>query len=245
MCPLNLEPSEWIHNNQVDGPWQPLCASFAGDEEANVYGVCVTRREIELLTATRVPKHWNGWQRLQLRTGLDQNRKNILVYDNTANRPNGISHCILPEVEFLEDPTAQRTLRPFTIAICFYPFMILQEEDAVDYVHRVQRRIVEFVKSLLGRPQLVDRARALLECMKDCEEIIKTYTQKPVLLSQDLLRAFPSCADIDESALQEWKGWNSNAELDLTADGRQAYLETERAPLAFQWAEWGLSPGAV
>lgn len=175
-----IRPVGWMDSMPGDG-WDPLCADYVCDFGIRAYCVYVTKREVELFTgiaadqrSSTTYRHF-GVRHLKVRPDYCIEQEGVFVLSHSAYKRYESLGTLIPDFFWLKDPTGETALRKYSIVICFYfEEMVITPESR--YIgHQAQRRIVDFVKSLLGRAHPAVRAKTLLDFMNDCEEIIRQY----------------------------------------------------------------------
>lgn len=175
-----FRPEDWMGPMPGDGiSWDPLCADYVCDFGVRAYCVYVTKREVELLTtiaadqrSSKTYRHF-GVRYLKIRPDYCTEQEGFFILSHSVYTRYEGPGTLTPEFCLLKDPTGETALRKYSLVICFYFEEMVITPESRYTGHQAQRRIVDFVKSLLGRPHPAVRARALLECMNDCENIIR------------------------------------------------------------------------
>ncbi|KAK9894683.1 hypothetical protein P389DRAFT_173812 [Cystobasidium minutum MCA 4210] len=181
-CHASLRQEEWLSApvNRTD-EWFPLCARISYDSEVSAYGVCLTKREVEQLTGKSIKKRLSRPYYLKVSTDYcTDETEGVFVLSHRTHPLYTDFDAALPEWILLKDPLATEPLptRTYTVAICFFLDAMEIQDASRHLAHKAQQRIIDFIKSLLGAPHPAYRAKALLECKKDCEEIVKGYCPK-------------------------------------------------------------------
>ena len=120
----------------------------------------------------------------------------------------------------LKDPLEEEaiTSRIYTVILCFFLTPMETQDTSMHFAHQAQRRIIDFIKSLLGKPHPAVRAKALLEGKRDCEAIIRQYCPKKAG------NPVPYKRTIDEWRRLRALNWNSWAQLRV-ADRRSGWRD--------------------
>ncbi|KAK9894684.1 hypothetical protein P389DRAFT_99916 [Cystobasidium minutum MCA 4210] len=176
LCCLGVKQEDWL-KDPAETAWRPLCADIGIDSTINAYGVCATKREVELLTGKRIRKRFQGPRFFKVREEYCSTNDAVLVVRHDEYPPLYRMSPHMPEWYLLKDPLDEypSAEREYTIVICFFLAGMGCSEESMHLCHQAQRRIMAFVKSLLGKPHPAVRAKALLECKKYCEEIVRQY----------------------------------------------------------------------
>lgn len=137
------------------------------------YSICLTDREVYHLTGKIIPSRSTRVRNLPLstehsRSGIDH----VTVQSREESGLHEQASQIIPEFIALRDPQALAP-RERLVNVCALDLKYMLDEETRYIGLEAQKRIISFIRTAFGNSSAIYRASALIDCIIDCEKIVR------------------------------------------------------------------------